>query len=128
MREIKFKGIRKDNHNWVYGFYANIQEKEHYILTPSAIGLLWVEVSPETVGQFTGLTDAHRKEIYYGDIVTDGFKDMVVKWQEQSASFYLSRQVGKQSFYRPFNECAQSKVEGNPIQLDNTTIIGNIYQ
>ena len=66
MREIKFRGKRLDNGEWVYG--------DLHIRTPfphihSEIDYSRVNIDPHTVGQFTGLHDKNGKEIYEGDIV-----------------------------------------------------------
>ena len=64
MRVIKFRGLRTDGKGWVYGHYTQGTEKNHYITNSN--GAVW-EVFPESVGQFTGLTDKNRVEIYEGD-------------------------------------------------------------
>jgi uncharacterized phage protein (TIGR01671 family) len=68
MREIKFRGKRIDNGEWVYGNYVN-DNQGHFITVPLKIAHHLVAVNPDTVGQFVGLHDMMGEEIYEGDIV-----------------------------------------------------------
>lgn len=66
MREVLFRGKRVDNGEWVIGYYFHYETcHEHFIITDMSYDTPDMEqVIPETVGEYTGLTDKNGKRIF----------------------------------------------------------------
>ena len=148
MCEIIFRGKRKDNSDWIVGYYA-VQSNHacfahelkytHFIFKDIFLdfnlgGLQELEVIPETVGQYTGLTDKNGKKIFEGDIVHyvyeagEGYWNInqngVIKWK--STGFYLDGIQGTNKYALTSGWLISIPYSDN-CKIDNFEVIGNIY-
>lgn len=106
MREILFRGKRKDDKQWVFG---DLEHNGNRV--PK-----WVDgqvIDQSTIGQFTGLTDKNGQKVFEGDMVVSydlfGSVDAcgIVNWNDLFCAWH----IGKNSMYG--NRIATYEVIGN---------------
>lgn len=96
-REILFRGKREDTGEWIEGYFLQLHRSERAFIVPKQFvqrgtlrmsgetppKIIPIEVIPETVSQFTGLTDKNSKKIFKGDIIAKGFELYEVRWNPE---------------------------------------------
>lgn len=91
-REIKFRGFNEKNNKWLYGDL--IHNRGLTFVCPIGIAdpfATWEDfvVESESAGQLTGLHDCNGKEIYEGDIISDGKFSHIVSYSLNDARFIV---------------------------------------
>lgn len=129
-REILFKAKRTDNGEWVEGDLIHAPDGRMAISTEKDL----MEVNPETVCQYTGLTDKNGKRIWENDIVSNKWcfacGNSVVRFGEYK-DFHMPEtyQCGNLGFYlEHMNKKDNRNVRKDMIYFANKCeVIGNIF-
>lgn len=113
MRKNIYRGKNKNNKKWVYGYFVKgVQDDEAYIITNHnwLLGDEFIDVIPETVGQYIEQDDIENNPIYEGDIIKYetmlyivffakdlGFKMKPLRdlYDEEYCGYYIPKKVKK---------------------------------
>lgn len=137
MREILFRGKRKDNGEWVEGylfddglidsnriFIGSLIIEDYKGLSDDVwdiTGICFYEVIPKTVGQYTTQDDINGKRIFDGDIV---------EFQRVNALGYTTRRTGEVKWYDElplFYILATTGDGWDWVDCENIEVIGNMH-
>ena len=141
MREILFRGKRKDNEEWVEGnlirqtnFYGDPVDKYHIML----IGEFQYdyyeshEVIPETVGQYTGFVDINGTKIFEGDVFQ--LEDDIIGVVDFNHGCFFLTEYGLRGVWTEsgYDECGGGwgVIDREPMHfwhISKLEVIGNIH-
>lgn len=127
MRERISRGKRLDNGEWVFGYFWSNDVGNNFIRVTEEndeIVLKDYEVVPETVGDYTGLTDKNGRKIFEGDIIAFRSSESIyeVAYDITDSKFIILLRNGKDSFLRFYNISAYYfSVIGN--KWDNSELL-----
>ena len=140
-REILFRAKRVDNDEWVIGSLIDAQGKAYIIVSVETECLdgentdlyvtEWYEVRPDTICQYTGLTDENGKMIWENDIFKCYLfnKYVSIKYGTYQIGFD-SRLITNVGFYADWSEDSSLKLRkdlGYWVNVAEIEIIGNIF-
>lgn len=126
MREILFRAKRRDIGEWVEGslvYYRHIisvisHDEQHYNYYGN---LPSFRVFPETIGQYTGLTDRNGVKIFEGDILKlkdyHGTRIVRVFWGDMGSWFYGGDGFSDEYIFNSHDKKVIGNVYDNPEML-----------
>ena len=132
----KFRALEAASKEWVYGYYVVLDSGFEMV---ECIWQLGAEratpIDPDTLGQFTGLTDVNGREIYEGDII---LFQTFSNWDDESMKRHKATVIFKEGCFMwdilKFGKKSVTYYANAKEPLRNTNsiwgleVIGNIHE
>lgn len=125
MREILFRGKRKEDGIWLFGHYFKYDDTHNVVPDKySSKPTGWHQIDPETLGQFTGY-EMFNNKVFFGDLVSNNYgtnKEVIREIVECEGNKMMKRVKGNGRLpkyislheYRKFNFRVISNIHDSP--------------
>ena len=111
---LKFRGISLDTEKMVFGYGVVYTDANAFIVNKQGLNMTQMNaINPETVAQFTGMTDWDGNEIYHGDYLQNHFDNNdidTVVWNEDYQYTTATNMLNSEQEWKAYH------------------VIGNIYE
>lgn len=128
MRENLFKAKRKDNGEWIEGYYTECRGETFIGIDTSSMFeifcppvIRWFKVSSETLCRFTGLCDKNGKKIWENDILMAHLdescpEDATYETVEWGVAGFVTHEAG-----------STEREHFDEFDLEHFEVVGNIF-
>lgn len=124
MRQIKFRGKRPNSGKWITGSLVQLFGFSYILNDEHRTSDCSTEVLPDTVSQFTGLTDRNGKEVYEGDILETKYED---RCEESGFGIARNGVYFKIGCFGTIGEITREFLPFSDYPIKDEYIIGNIH-